>query len=135
MRASTIASALLCLGGTLGVSPCPALNESRPVPPGCPVGWWTSKDGAACFQGCPSAATKRDPKTGRCLCVSSATCDTASPQCIGGECVQCKLHPAGGQQEATIGPINPDYEYASAAATERWHDQKFGLRIHWGLCE
>jgi hypothetical protein len=37
------------------------------------------------------------------------------------------------QQEPTIGPVNPDYEYASVAAVERWNDLKFGLRIHWGL--
>eukprot|EP01062_Namystynia_karyoxenos_P055715 TRINITY_DN46776_c0_g1_i1.p1 TRINITY_DN46776_c0_g1~~TRINITY_DN46776_c0_g1_i1.p1 ORF type:complete len:510 (+),score=147.75 TRINITY_DN46776_c0_g1_i1:92-1531(+) len=29
--------------------------------------------------------------------------------------------------------INPDYKHASPAAVERWHDLKFGLRIHWGL--
>jgi alpha-L-fucosidase len=40
---------------------------------------------------------------------------------------------ASNQQEPTIGPVNPDYRYASASAVERWHDMKFGLRIHWGL--
>eukprot|EP00038_Savillea_parva_P029182 m.69359 g.69359 ORF g.69359 m.69359 type:complete len:549 (-) comp8577_c0_seq1:122-1768(-) len=32
----------------------------------------------------------------------------------------------------SIGPINPDYRYASPDAVEAWHDLKFGLRIHWG---
>ena len=52
-------------------------------------------------------------------------------QCIHGECVECVQEPA--QQEATIGPVSKDYKYASAEAVERWHDMKFGLRIHWGL--
>ena len=30
-------------------------------------------------------------------------------------------------------PVRPDYRYASAEAVEKWHDMKFGLRIHWGL--
>ena len=42
-------------------------------------------------------------------------------------------HAAVSQQEPTIGPVDPDYAYASAEAVERWHDMKFGLRIHWGL--
>merc|ERR1711871_922994 len=35
--------------------------------------------------------------------------------------------------EPSIGPVNSYYRYASEAATETWHDLKFGLRIHWGL--
>ena len=29
-------------------------------------------------------------------------------------------------------PANGDYEWASPDAVARWHDLKFGLRIHWG---
>ena len=121
-------------GGGDAAPSCPNLNASRPTGPYCPEGWWT-KDQKVCFQGCPLATTKRDPASGRCKCASAASCGQATPQCIAGECVQCALHPPKHQQEPTIGPIDPDYKYASAAAVERWHDQKFGLRIHWGLCE
>ena len=30
------------------------------------------------------------------------------------------------------GPVDPDYQHASAEAYERWRDLKYGLRIHWG---
>eukprot|EP00755_Sulcionema_specki_P018667 Sspe_Gene.67477::Locus_39809_Transcript_1_1_Confidence_1.000_Length_1547::g.67477::m.67477/K01206/FUCA; alpha-L-fucosidase len=29
--------------------------------------------------------------------------------------------------------VRPDYKHASKEAVEKWHDMKFGLRIHWGL--
>lgn len=29
--------------------------------------------------------------------------------------------------------VDPDYHHASRQAVERWHDMKFGLRIHWGV--
>jgi len=32
-----------------------------------------------------------------------------------------------------LAPPNSDYRWANAAAVEKWHDLKFGLRIHWGL--
>lgn len=35
----------------------------------------------------------------------------------------------------SIGPVNPDYRYASDQAVDAWHDLKFGLRIHWGECK
>ena len=35
---------------------------------------------------------------------------------------------AGQQQETPIGPVDPDYAYASAEAVERWHDQKVRAR-------
>ena len=47
-------------------SPCPGLKNPRPTAP-CPHGWWDSNHGT-CFQGCPSAAQKRDPHSGRCIC-------------------------------------------------------------------
>ena len=47
-------------------APCPGLKNKRPTPP-CPHGWWDSNHGT-CFQGCPSAAQKRDPHSGRCIC-------------------------------------------------------------------
>jgi hypothetical protein len=46
-------------------SVCLGLNRTRPHPP-CPE-WWWEQDGA-CFQGCPSEATKRDPTSQRCYC-------------------------------------------------------------------
>ena len=29
--------------------------------------------------------------------------------------------------------VDPDYKHASPEAVERWHDMKYGLRIHWGV--
>ena len=34
--------------------------------------------------------------------------------------------------QGPLAPPNSDYRWASAAAVERWHDLKYGLRIHWG---
>lgn len=128
--------ALLCLAATSsraapsGSSAAAAAAAGRPTPP-CPHGWW-SPTGVTCDQACPSEKQARNSSTGRCLCGRKPPNDA----CLtGGVCAadgQCTT-PSHGQQESTIGPVNPDYEYASAAAVERWNDLKFGLRIHWGL--
>ena len=121
-------------------APCPGLKNKRPTPP-CPQGWFASNHGT-CVQACPLAAQKRDPRSGRCICGGPSpniSCslglkclDALAPDGpVVKECVLCTPEPD--QQEATIGPVSKDYSYASAAAVERWHDMKFGLRIHWGL--
>ena len=40
----------------------------------------------------------------------------------------CAVAQSGGP----LAPPNSDYRWATANAVERWHDLKFGLRIHWG---
>jgi hypothetical protein len=114
------------------VSAAAAAKPGRPVPP-CPRGWW-SPTGATCDQGCPSEKQERNGTTGRCLCGRAPPNDACMKggKCVGGQCRGTDRGSAQ-QQEPTIGPVDPDYKYASAAAVERWNDLKFGLRIHWGL--
>ena len=131
--------ALALTAGSLAGSPCLGLNRTRPTPPCFPSHEWYENQNA-CYQRCPSASGKRNPVAQRCFCDAASPCiqglecmsvaGSTQKQCVCcGDVASC----GGNQQEPTIGPVNPDYEYASEQAVERWHDLKFGLRIHWGL--
>eukprot|EP01051_Picozoa_sp_SAG22_P005310 SAG22_NODE_311_length_12629_cov_20.911891_5_plen_1434_part_00 len=55
-----------------GAPACPGLKLSRPTPP-CRAGWW--EQAGACFQGCPSSSTGRDPTSQRCYCGDGIAAD------------------------------------------------------------